>query len=276
MNFSTFSRNLEQFFHLRKDPPKISIIIPFSSDNKIRKKNLKWLLQYWKHELPNAEIVIGVSKNEIFCKGEAINDALEKCKGKIIVLIDADALISGKVVEHCANRILEEMECGNKLWYVPYRRLYRLNEQTSNKIINSDPSDPYFPLEPIPIKDLSDKGDKIKYGHYFGAMAMIFPMAAYEAIGCFDEKFAGWGGEDISFLKTFDVIWGKNKTTNTPIFHLYHPFIGIDHRDKRWENQNKINSNSELTIRYYRATGDPSRIKVLNEEAIAYRKAKNS
>ena len=83
MNYSTFFSKLVSFlvsiFGIRK-PVKISLLIPFSTTDPNRKANFEWLLQYWKRELPDAEIVIGKCKSEIFCKGEALNDAARRQK----------------------------------------------------------------------------------------------------------------------------------------------------------------------------------------------------
>src|ERR1700749_3749438 len=125
MNYSTFLKILRKlfldvvhmFFHKKR--PKISLLIPFSTTDPVRKKSFKWLLRYWRHELPDAEIIVGESRSPVFCKGEALNDAVERSSGKVLVVLDADTYISGKVIEYCADRILEEECYGNHLWYVP-------------------------------------------------------------------------------------------------------------------------------------------------------------
>lgn len=276
MKFLTFLKKLEAFFLklISKPKPEISILIPFSTDNKERKRNFKWLVKHLKSELPEAEIVIGKSHSKIFCKGEALNNAVEKSKGRILVLLDADGLISPRVIRHCAKRILEELEYGNRLWYVPYRRLYRLTEHVTRKIVESDPKYSIVLPDPLPSEWIENQGDASKYGHHYGAMCMIFPREAYEAIGCFDERFEGWGGEDISFLKTFDVLWGKFKTTDNPIYHLHHPFMGSNYKDKKWDGQDKGSANSNLAIRYHYATENYNKIKILNQEAIEHRNKK--
>jgi N-terminal domain of galactosyltransferase len=279
MNFSTFLKKLKEFFldiyfkkFNKKHQPKISLLIPFSSKNPIRKKVFKWLLKYWKHELPDAEIIIGRSKSKIFCKGEALNDAFERSNGKVLVIIDSDAYMSGDVIEYCADRILEELE--NHLWYVPYRRLFRLTKCATSLIINSDPKDPYKLPDPLPDDYIENQGDRQKYGHRYGAMIMIFPREALDAIGCFDERFVGWGGEDVALLRALDTLYGKHKTTNNDIYHLWHPFIGDTQKVRMWDGQKTANVNSNLANQYNRATRHPSKMKKIIEESIEYRKNK--
>jgi predicted glycosyltransferase involved in capsule biosynthesis len=243
-----------------KRRPKISILIPFQTKNHRRKKVFDWLLTYWKHELPEAEIIIGHSRSKPFCKTEALNNAAEIATGKVLVILDADAYLPGRIIERCADRILEEKE--NHLWYVPYRHLYRLNKEITEKIIESNPKNPLRLPSPPPKEYLDDDGQKSTYGHRYGAMIMIFPREALEVIGCFDERFKGWGGEDIALLRALDTLYGKHKTTHNDILHLWHPFIGANYKSRIWKNQD-VQFNSRLANKYNKATRHPSEMRHL-------------
>lgn len=259
------------FIERHKIRPKISLLIPFSSKDPIRKRSFRWLIEYWKNELPDAEIIIGKSKSEIFCKGEALNDAVNRSKGEILVILDADAYIDGRIIDRCANRILEEIHHGNRLWYVPYTNLYRLNKWSTNNVLNSDPKDPYRFTSPPPPWDIENQGHTSKYGHRYGAMLMMFPREAYYTLGCFDERFRGWGGEDVALLRALDTLYAKHKNTKNDILHLWHPFIGDDYKSRRWDGQDKGSVNSELANKYHRASRHPSRMRELVWEGCLYR-----
>lgn len=247
-----------------KKQPKISLLIPFSPNGcKVRKVSFKWLLKYWKHELPDAEIVIGRSRGRVFCKGEALNDAAKKATGKILVIVDSDAYISGRILERCADRILEEISHGHRLWYVPYRHLYRLTKEVSETILASPPEDPLRPQCPLSHNCIESNGHKSKYGHRYGAMCMMFPREALDILGCFDERFKGWGGEDIALLRALDTLYAKHKTTKTCIYHLWHPYIGADYKSRKWKGQKHGGTNSELANAYNRATNRPKKMRKL-------------
>lgn len=270
MNYSTCLKwlrafLLEIFFHHHKERPKISLLFPFSSKDPVRRRNFKWVLSYWRHELPDAEIVIGKSKGKIFCKGEALNHAVKKSSGEVLVIIDADAYISGAIIDRCANRILEEKK--HHLWYVPYRRLYRLKRDITEQIIVSDPADPLRLPSPPPPGTYENSGDKAKYGHRYGAMLMMFPREAYHVLGRFDERFKGWGGEDVALLRALDTLYGKHKTTKNDILHLWHPFIGSDYQSRVWTGQKAPNANGNLANRYHKATNNPSDMRRLVDES---------
>jgi glycosyltransferase involved in cell wall biosynthesis len=244
--------------------PKISLLIPFSSADPERTATFRWILKYWKHELPDAEIIIGRSRSRPFCKGEALNHAARKATGKVLVILDADAYIPGHIISRCADRIIEERE--NHLWYVPYRRLYRLDKEISKDIINSDPRNPLRLSSPPPL-DHVENGQSSKYGHRYGAMIMMFPREALNAIsGCFDERFRGWGGEDVALLRALDTLYGKHKTTNNDILHLWHPVLGTSYKNRVWKGQKYSQVNSNLANAYNRATRNPSQMRELVEE----------
>lgn len=247
--------------------PKISLLIPFSSDDPKRERNFKWLIKYWRHQLPDAEIVIGHSKSKVFCKGEALNNAFKKSSGKVLAVVDADAYLRSEVIEYCADRILEEQARGHNLWFVPYRFLYRLTERVTEHIVHSNPAHPYIPLEPPLDCQIECNHEMVRYGSMYGAMITIFPRKAMEVIKCFDEHFYGWGGEDMAFLLALDTMFGKHKTTGNAVFHLWHHYHGKTHRERTWDNQDKPNANNwKRTNRYHFARRNPSKMRELVEE----------
>lgn len=254
----------------RRKKPKISILIPFSSKDPVRIAHFKWLLKYWKYELPDAEVIIGISKSKVFCKGEALNNAAKQSRGKVLVIMDADAYIPGEVIDRCADKILEELD--NHLWLIPYRHLYRLRKDITELIIESDPANP-LRIPQHPPKELTENNRDIsKYGHRFGAMCQMFPREAYNVLGCFDERFQGWGGEDIALVRALDTLWGKHKTTKNDILHLWHPYIGWDYNSRRWPGQKSAGGNSELANAYNRATRHPSKMRRLVDEGCKFKR----
>lgn len=279
MSFLTLWKKLRKFIlnifspqHCHKPRPKISLLIPFSSRDRVRIRTLKWLLEYWSYELPEAEIIIGHARGRIFCKGEALNRAMKKATGKIIVIIDSDAYISGDVLTTCADRMLEELD--NHLWYVPYRHLYRLTKEASEMILDSHPACPIRLSSPPPPEFVESNGHKSKYGHRYGAMCMMFPREAYDILGCFDERFKGWGGEDVALLRALDTLYGKHKTTENDILHLWHPFIGANYTTRKWEGQSSGSANNELANKYNKATGKPMKMRKLVDKGCKKKKCK--
>lgn len=270
--FRKIDQFLEDIFFPKRKRPVISLLIPFSSKDPLRRKNFKWLLSYWKNELPEAEIVIGKSKSKIFCKGEALNHAARKAKGKIFVILDADAYMEGRVLTQCANEIIESLQNGFPLWYVPYRNLYRLKEGITKAIVSSPPKTPLRVGHPPNPNLVEEEGIKRRYGHRYGAMCMMFPREAYELINNFDERFQGWGGEDVALLRMLDTLYAKHKSVEEDIFHLWHPFFGDTYETRKWVNQQSGSINWPLAKSYNRAIRFPSRMEEIKQDSIHYYK----
>lgn len=270
MNFLMYLKRLKAFLSIfRRDSPKISLLIPFNATDPQRKKVFKWVKKYWKSEIPGVEIIIGQSSLSPFCKTNALNNAVKKSSGKVLVIMDADAYIEGAVISNCADRILEDLE--NNLWYVPYRNLYRLTQSVTEELLNSAPWNPLpLPSPPLPYM-VENLGHSSKYGNRYGAMCMMFPREAYNILGGFDERFVGWGGEDVAILRALDTLFGKHKTTDNDIFHMWHPVIGSNYKSRKWEGQETANNNSQLANKYHKATRNPSQMRALVDEGNKYK-----
>lgn len=240
----------------------ISIIIPFRAprhaDERVR--NLKWLKRYWKVQLPGAEIIIGddPDTHKPFSKSVAINNAVAKSRGDVLVLVDADGYLPAEHVMHCVTEIRHARERGHKLWFVPYRRFYRLTNEATLRILNSNPRRPHeFPTE---MDEHIIKGTDPTVAHWHGAVIQILPREAFETVGGWDERFRGWGSEDMSAMRAVDVLYGLHKTLPVRVMHLWHPMLSksgtadmVSWKERMWDGQANPLANSKLSSRYYQA-----------------------
>lgn len=252
---------------MNRSRPQISLLVPFraSRHHPHRLRVWRWLERYWRHELPDAEIVIGRSKGRVFSKTEAINDAARRARGRIFVLLDSDAYMAGEHILYCARAIEKAKRRGHRLWFVPYRNLYRLTEQASELVLKSDPLWPHRFTSP-PHRDELEHSSHSHYGHHYGAMVQIMPREAFFTVGCMDPRMQGWGSEDVAFLRAVDTLWGKHKTLNVDLLHLWHPSIAQTPFNKMWEGQETPNVNGNLGQRYHMATGDIVKMRALVDE----------
>lgn len=247
--------------------PTISLLVPFRADRKAsrRLETWRWLRNYWSHELPEAEIVIGRSRGRVFSKTQAVNHAAAAARGDIFVILDSDCYIPGSVIRDAALNIEIARQRGHSLWFVPYRRLYRLTQTASDAVLASRAGDPYrFPTPPDDEDVESTVGSM--HGHHFGAMIQVMSREAFELIGGMDPRFKGWGGEDVAFVRALDTLFGKHKTTSNDVLHLWHPNIGATHKDRMWQHQRDPRANEQLAQRYNVATGDRARMRALVDE----------
>ncbi len=256
----------------------VSILIPFhcSDWSSPRMRNVEWLKGYWTAQLPGAEIIMGddLAVDGPFSKSAAVNDAASKAKGDVFVIVDADGYVPADAVLHCVKEIRHARKIGRKLWFVPYRKFYRLTEEASRLLLESDPASPYeFPTPPDGDSILGDTDPNV--GHWYGAMIQIMPREAFELVGGWDMRFRGWGGEDHAAMRAMDTLYGLHKTLSSQVLHLWHPQIGpqgvqdwVHWKERMWENQSEFGVNNRLSHRYYAAQGKPHIMRKLVDEGL--------
>ena len=191
----------------------------------------------------------------------------DKARGDIFVILDADCLIAGDVIEYCATEIRNARKRGNRLWFMPYRYFYRLTDLASREILNSDPANPprFFALGPANYKVQDNKA--ADQAHWFGALIQIMPREAFAIAGGMDNRFHGWGGEDVAFMHAVDTLYCQHKTSPNGVIHLWHPSIGNSVKDRMWTGQTRPGTNGNLAARYFRAMGDAGRMRELVESS---------
>ena len=256
----------------------ISVLVPFNGDQD-RQVVWRWLRRYWEYHLPGIEIIMGHDRRHerdgaVFSKTCAINDAFRRCTGDVIVIADADCYIDTHVIAHCAKRLRAARAAKAHTWFVPYRHIYRLTKHATNRLIRSNPRKPLRFSTPPPSHDIeSTQGSA--HGHRFGAMIVVLPREAFVLVGGMDPRFRGWGGEDASFVRLVDTLWGKHTNTPNDVLHCWHPKkiepgTWLDPTGKSWEirewaGQGK-RPNDWLSKRYQAASGDPVKMRALIEE----------
>ena len=257
---------------------RISIIVPFQSNEPTRRRNWRWLKRYWKSHIKGVQIVMGRDPQSrrrpwrrtplAFSKTTAVNRAFKKTRGDIIVILDADAFLSAGIIKHCATRLRYARERNIHMWFVPYLHLYRLNTEGTTDIVAGDPRKGFplsFSLFGPPPSDILEATD---YGHKYGAMIQVMPREAFEAAGGMDPRFRGWGGEDVAFLHALDTLWGLHKNTPNDILHLWHPRFqlgtGPAFKVRAWDGQEKPMANWRLNHAYFQAVGKPEEMRRLS------------
>ncbi len=131
----------------------LSIIVPFRTSKKYGRQdeNYHWIKKYWKCQLPGCEIIRGNDHwwRKPFSKSLAVNAASAKATGDIFVIADVDCYIDTEVVLHCAEEIRRARKRNQRLWFVPYRKFFRLTDAASQRVLDSDPGWPHrFPTPP--------------------------------------------------------------------------------------------------------------------------------
>jgi predicted glycosyltransferase involved in capsule biosynthesis len=244
----------------------IALLVPFRPDGQTRKEDWLWLSQFWTNALPKAKLIVSDNGHFPFSKAGSVNTAAKKAiLADIFVILDADCYIDPQVILTCASEIRLARKEGRKLWFIPYRHFYRLTKNATHNLLMSSPKDPLKFSVPPPARDLEGV-EGSAFGHWYGALIQIMPREAFIAAGGMDERFNGWGGEDVSFMHAVDTLYSKHKTTNNQVLHLWHEKLGVLWNERRWAGQEQAGNNNGLSYKYSDRLGDPLRMQQLVDE----------
>lgn len=246
----------------------ITLLVPFRDDHAVgRGVNWEWLRRYWMNELPAAQIVVGTDEGEPFSKTCAVNNAFRQADpaNDVIAMIDADCYIAPNVILSCAARIREARRWREPLWFVPYRHLYRLTEKATAQLVASNPVNPLQFVVPHTSDDVGSSETLAGVGHRFGALIQIFPREAFVMVGGMDPRFRGWGGEDVTFVRVLDTLYGVHETTPNEVLSLWHTALG-DMFLRKWAGQANTGANNQLSVRYRNTRRDPKRMRAIIRE----------
>lgn len=243
--------------------PQVSLLVPFKDDGMHRGEVWNWLRQYWRGVYPEAEIIQGHDDGSPFSKSTAVNQAASLARGRTFVVIDADAYLPASVIKGAADRIDQALHDKQRTWFIPYDRLYRLDEDYTKGLLKTSPSTP-IPLPPSE-SDLENTPESQTYGHKFGALCQIMPREAFGLVEGMDPRFRGWGCEDAAFLRSIDTLYGQHEVIPGPIAHLWHATTNTGY-NRQWQGQSWSSTNSRLYQRYINATAEPAGMRGLAAE----------
>lgn len=247
--------------------PQISLLVPFRDDNEDRGRVLDWLTTYWLRYLPSAEVVLGYDDGLPFSKSRAVNDAAKRARGRVFVILDADAYLRPSAIQDCADAIDEALAAGKRKWFMPYSHFYRIAQWETLCLLQTDPMAPYAVSSPPPQDwlEVGANGNSTK-AHQFGALIQVMPREAFEMVGGMDPRMAGWGSEDVAMLKSVDTLYCQHEVALNDALHLWHARPGTDHLTRRWIGQSWSPANARLAQRYAVACGEPALMQGLVDE----------
>ncbi|MBM7656473.1 galactosyltransferase-related protein [Neobacillus cucumis] len=224
----------------------VSIIIPFQSDYGPRAKAFEWIKRYYASTMPEAELCIGIIYDKEINKSRAINLAAKNATRDILVIADAD-------VVYDPNLILESIPLLEKGGFVvPFTDVYNVEQYGTEKLLKTKPA------WPLNIKSEYAYRSNWVYEGFAGKLIVI-SRENFEAVGGFDERFIGWGGEDDAFSHAARTICGDLINIKGKVFHLWHPASSYQTNPHGREN-------GRLLHRYESASGNKEKMLELIQE----------
>lgn len=185
----------------------LSFVIPFFKSGRVERAILlDFVYMRIKTLYKDAEIILGVSDEEIFNKASTVNIGVKNATNDILVILDADIIFDKKLIDEA----LIELETTR--YVVPYQNCRHLLQQNTSDILkmnhDADVSTMFINL-PAYVHENAKGGIN------------IIRRADFEYIKGFDENFKGWGNEDEAFYYKASTILGCKHMKND-IYHLYH------------------------------------------------------
>ncbi|MGE5582411.1 MAG: glycosyltransferase family 2 protein [Bacillota bacterium] len=187
---------------------KLSVLIPFKPDNGRRDLNMEYVRQRYQKLMPELELVICLDYSEPFCKGKAVNEAAKKATGEIFIVVDADVIFEPELIRKI------DLYMHVHHWLQPFKVCYLLSQTASDQVMEQGPA------AKITFGPNQAEAAEIVEA---GPLMNVMTRECFEAVGGFDERFKGWGWEDIAFSRSLDTICGNHFRMDETIYHLWHP-----------------------------------------------------
>lgn len=219
---------------------KTVILVPRRADNGRRD-------QLWNYTRPQwaelADIYEGDHLEGPFNRSAGVNTAA-KLAGDwdLAIVIDSDVL-----VDHHNVRTALELARRTQRMVFPFRHYRALNPQGS---------------------DLIMKGFKGNWNPYVRAVfrdnksaCFVIPRSVWDMVGGFDERFVGWGWEDVAFVYALAGLDKAYLRLSGDLWHLWH------HRSPENNQQAPLYlANRDLCHRYIEARTKEETLAILSEE----------
>lgn len=218
---------------------KVTVIVPRGGSCPYRERAWQYLRTLWARHYPDMDVVEGWCHGDVWCKAEAVADALPRARGDILVVADADVWVPG-IAE--AVRQLEQHS-----WSVPHWLVYRLTEEAS---------------DPNRIEREGWNGPTVErpyVGYEGGGVVALHRWLYLEAP--LDPQFRRWGQEDEAWALALRTIGGPPWRGRAPLYHLWHP------PQRRMNRAIGSPESKALLDRYRAASRRPLKMSILLEEA---------
>ena len=183
-----------------------SILIPWMASPD-RAGAYGWVLGRWAQH-PDVDLVVGSCRG-VWCKAEAVANALWRVTTSILVVHDADVWCDG------TTEAIEAVR-GGAPWAVPHRLVHRLTGAASRAVLDGAPT-----CTTLPIVQHRPGSRARPYGGVPGGGIVVLPTEHYRRVPL-DPRFEGWGQEDEAWGLALHAVLGPPARGTAPLYHLWH------------------------------------------------------
>lgn len=226
---------------------KVSVLIPFRADGGWRDRLWEFNRKQWAERCPDIEVCLGVDDtppDSPFNAGRAINKAGDQATGDVFVTSAADFLPDPDAISEA----LTFLKRGAP-WVALWSHTGFLTCDCTNQLLAG--------MDPVWRFELHAEINHA--GH-------VLPRDTWFDVGGVDERFEGWGPEDLAFRRALETLHGDGWTVEATCVHLWH------RRREEGPEANHKDANSNFYRKtYLPAVGDTKRMRTVVDQAKASR-----
>ena len=239
-------------------PYSISLILAYKEDNKERSKNLLLFKDYYTRLLPNSEIIIEESSDQIFNKCELYNRGFTRATNDVVCFIDSDIFVSGSAIKTAYKHAL----CTNNV-VLGYSgdAIYMTYKFKSSLVNNFNYSDLVKDIQPFNTLRVGMRTDMYRVAHTQSpGGCLLMTKECFRDINGYNPNFKNWGYEDDEILLRSGKL-GKNvirlsKSQDNLLIHLPHVLDSADRSQHKFYSSNyntikRVKGMSNIEIKNY-------------------------
>lgn len=216
----------------------VEIIVPFRAGCGHRERAWSWVRS--RFQVEGWGVVEAPAPDGPWCKGAAVNPAVEESTADIIVVVDADVWTSG------LERAVYAVAAGLADWAAPHDTVHRLDEVGTRVFMEGG--------TPTTLAERTEKGAAV-----WGGGVLVGRRETLLEVP-FDEGFVGWGHEDQAIAVALRCLYGEGWRGDADLIHLWHP------PQERLARHKGSHASWTRYLRYRKARHDPEAMRALLEE----------
>jgi hypothetical protein len=191
---------------------RVVFLVPRRADGGHRDALWDYAKARWQQYFPDWAIVEGHHDDGPFNRSAAVNlAASEAGDWDVGIVIDSDVLISKSLLEDAVTLAVETQKI---TW--PHTRIRNIREDMTKRFV-ADRHDFGAEIDRDHMDLVVERTNPLSW-----SCCIVIPRSQYDALGGFDERFKGWGFEDMAFQSAVCGLLGWNRQKGD-IVHLWHP-----------------------------------------------------
>lgn len=177
-------------------------LVPWRPDGEYRDRLWAFCRSYWEAACPDIEIHTA-DQPGTFSRAASINRAA-RGDWDVAVILDADVVSDGEQVYAAIERALATQRLT-----LAFTHYAGLAPHMTNRVIDG-------------YEGSRDHGVRYRSEQHESSIVAV-PRALFDRVGGFDERFVGWGQEDVAFAMACRVLGGELERVAGTVWHLWHP-----------------------------------------------------